>query len=118
MQAAPASISEDGRIVEDEEVKRRVARRRPYGEWYDRSVAPIDDLPECVSCACLGSSRRAAKQLAFGYSQEAPRLIIPPAASHGEEPPVASMGNDAALAVHVRCPAAAVLLLQPHVCLR
>ncbi len=29
---------EDGCIVEDEEVKRRVARRKPYGEWYERSV--------------------------------------------------------------------------------
>src|SRR6202035_2112109 len=38
------------------------------------------------------------KQLAFGYSQEDLRLIIAPMAAKGEEP-VASMGNDAALAV-------------------
>ena len=38
------------------------------------------------------------KQLAFGYSQEDLKLIIAPMASKGEEP-VASMGNDAALAV-------------------
>ena len=38
------------------------------------------------------------KQLAFGYSQEDLRLIIAPMAATGEEP-VASMGNDAALAV-------------------
>ena len=37
---------EEGRIVEDEEVKRQVARRKPYGEWYERSVVHIDDLPE------------------------------------------------------------------------
>ena len=29
---------DEGRIVPDEEVKRRVARRKPYGEWYQRSV--------------------------------------------------------------------------------
>jgi glutamate synthase domain-containing protein 2/glutamate synthase domain-containing protein 3 len=38
------------------------------------------------------------KQLAFGYSQEDLRMIIAPMATKGEEP-VASMGNDAALAV-------------------
>src|SRR6202035_1405230 len=38
------------------------------------------------------------KQLAFGYSQEDLRMIIAPMAANGEEP-VASMGNDAALAV-------------------
>ena len=37
---------EEGRIVEDEEVKRRVARRKPYAEWYERSVVHIADLPD------------------------------------------------------------------------
>ncbi len=88
---------EDGRIVEDEEVKRRVARRKPYGEWYERSVVAIDDLPEREPRVPRVEPLRS-KQLAFGYSQEDLRLIIAPMASHGEEP-VASMGNDAALAV-------------------
>ncbi|HEY8625467.1 MAG TPA: glutamate synthase subunit alpha, partial [Solirubrobacteraceae bacterium] len=37
---------EEGRIVDDEEAKRSVARRKPYGEWYERSVVHIDDLPD------------------------------------------------------------------------
>ena len=88
---------EEGRIVEDEEVKRRVARRKPYGEWYERSVVHIDDLPEREPRAPRIEPLRS-KQLAFGYSQEDLRLIIAPMAAKGEEP-VASMGNDAALAV-------------------
>ena len=88
---------EEGRIVEDEEVKRRVARRKPYAEWYERSVVHIDDLPERQPRKPRIEPLRS-RQLAFGYSQEDLRMIIAPMATKGEEP-VASMGNDAALAV-------------------
>jgi len=88
---------EDGRIVEDEEVKRRAARRKPYGEWYERSVVHIADLPDREPRTPRIEPLRS-KQLAFGYSQEDLRMIIAPMAAKGEEP-VASMGNDAALAV-------------------
>src|SRR3984957_12263661 len=88
---------DEGRIVPDEEVKRRVARRKPYGEWYQRSVVAIDDLPGREPRVPRVEPLRS-KQLAFGYSQEDLKLIIAPMASKGEEP-VASMGNDAALAV-------------------
>ncbi len=88
---------EAGRIVEDEEVKRRIARRKPYGEWYERSVVHIADLPERDPRVPRIEPLRS-KQLAFGYSQEDLRLIIAPMAAKGEES-VASMGNDAALAV-------------------
>jgi glutamate synthase domain-containing protein 2/glutamate synthase domain-containing protein 1/glutamate synthase domain-containing protein 3 len=88
---------EQKRIVEDEEVKRRVARRKPYAEWYERAVVHIDDLPEREPRAPRIEPLRS-KQLAFGYSQEDLRMIIAPMAAKGEEP-VASMGNDAALAV-------------------
>jgi len=57
----------------------------------------LDDLPEREPLAPRIEPLRA-KQLAFGYTQEDLRLIIAPMATQGEEP-VASMGNDAALAV-------------------
>jgi glutamate synthase domain-containing protein 2/glutamate synthase domain-containing protein 1/glutamate synthase domain-containing protein 3 len=88
---------EEGKIVDDEDIKRRVARRKPYAEWYDRSVVHIDDLPEREPRVPRIEPLRS-KQLAFGYSQEDLRMIIAPMAAEGEEP-VASMGNDAALAV-------------------
>jgi glutamate synthase domain-containing protein 2/glutamate synthase domain-containing protein 1/glutamate synthase domain-containing protein 3 len=88
---------EEGRIVEDEEVKRKVARRRPYGEWYERSVVHIADLPDREPRAPRIEPLRS-KQLAFGYSQEDLRLVIAPMAATGEEP-VASMGHDTALPV-------------------
>ena len=36
---------ESGRIVPDEEVKRTVASRRPYAEWYRNEVVRLEDLP-------------------------------------------------------------------------
>jgi glutamate synthase domain-containing protein 2/glutamate synthase domain-containing protein 1/glutamate synthase domain-containing protein 3 len=88
---------EDGRIVQDEEVKRRISRRKPYGQWYEQSVVHIDDLPDREPRTPRIEPLRS-KQLAFGYSQEDLRLVIAPMATQGEES-VASMGNDAALAV-------------------
>ena len=88
---------DDGRIVDDAEVKRRVSRRRPYAEWYAQSVVHIDDLPEREPLVPRVEPLRS-RQLAFGYSQEDLKLVIAPMASNGEEP-TASMGNDAALAV-------------------
>ena len=36
---------EQGRIVPDEEVKREVATQQPYGEWFEREVVRLADLP-------------------------------------------------------------------------
>jgi glutamate synthase domain-containing protein 2/glutamate synthase domain-containing protein 1/glutamate synthase domain-containing protein 3 len=88
---------EEGRIVEDDELKRSIARRKPYTQWYESSVVHIDDLPEREPRAPRIEPLRS-KQLAFGYSQEDLRLVIAPMATNGEEP-VASMGHDAALPV-------------------
>jgi len=88
---------EEGRIVEDEEIKRRIASQKPYLEWYERSVVHINDLPEREPTTPRIEPLRS-RQLAFGYSQEDLKLIIAPMATNGQEP-VASMGNDAALAV-------------------
>ena len=88
---------EEGRIVEDEEIKRRIARQQPYSEWYEGSVVHINDLPDREPTKPRIEPLRS-RQLAFGYSQEDLKLIIAPMATKGEEP-LASMGNDAALAV-------------------
>ncbi len=88
---------EQGKIVDDEEVKRQVARRHPYGDWYQQAAVHIDDLPDREPLTPRIEPLRS-KQLAFGYSQEDLRLVIAPMAAKAEEP-IASMGNDIALAV-------------------
>jgi glutamate synthase (NADPH/NADH) large chain/glutamate synthase (ferredoxin) len=88
---------ERGRIVEDEEVKREVSTRRPYGEWYARNAVPFSRLAPSEQVTISDQPLRL-RQRAFGYTQEDLRVLMAPMASEGAEP-VGSMGNDLALAV-------------------
>jgi glutamate synthase (NADPH/NADH) large chain/glutamate synthase (ferredoxin) len=88
---------EQGRIVEDEEVKREVATRRPYGEWYARNVVPGASLPPSEQVT-ISRHPLHLRQRAFGYTQEDLRVLLSPMAAEGSEP-VGSMGNDLSLAV-------------------
>jgi glutamate synthase domain-containing protein 1 len=76
---------ERGRIVEDEEVKREVSTRRPYGEWYARSSVPFSELPPWEQVT-ISDQPLHARQRAFGYSQEDLRVLLTPMARDGQEP--------------------------------
>jgi glutamate synthase domain-containing protein 2/glutamate synthase domain-containing protein 1/glutamate synthase domain-containing protein 3 len=88
---------ERGRIVADDEVKREVAGRQPYGTWYEEQIVQFADLPRAQSTP-LAPDELVARQRAFGWSQEDVRVLVAPMAEKGEEP-IGSMGNDNALAV-------------------
>jgi glutamate synthase domain-containing protein 2/glutamate synthase domain-containing protein 1/glutamate synthase domain-containing protein 3 len=88
---------ERGRIVEDDEVKREVSTRKPYGEWYERNAVPFAKLPPSEQVTLSDQPMRL-RQRAFGYSQEDLRVLLTPMAVDGAEP-VGSMGNDISLAV-------------------
>jgi glutamate synthase (NADPH/NADH) large chain/glutamate synthase (ferredoxin) len=88
---------EQHRVVEDEEVKRDIARQRPYEAWHREQSVHFSDLP--VRRAVHESGRHLRQlQQSFGYTQEDLRTLLAPMASGGQEP-LGSMGNDAALAV-------------------
>jgi glutamate synthase domain-containing protein 2/glutamate synthase domain-containing protein 1/glutamate synthase domain-containing protein 3 len=86
-----------GCIVADEEVKREVSTRRPYGEWYEQSAVPFVAL-EPSDQVTLSDQPLRTRQRLFGYSQEDLRVLLAPMARDGAEP-IGSMGNDLALAV-------------------
>ena len=88
---------ERGRIVEDEEVKREVSTRHPYGEWFARNAVPFGDLPPAEQVT-ISDQPLPLRQRAFGYTQEDLRVLLTPMAVDGAEP-IGSMGNDASLAV-------------------
>ncbi|MDQ6915757.1 MAG: glutamate synthase-related protein, partial [Actinomycetota bacterium] len=88
---------DEGRVVEDREIKQRMATRQPYAEWFESCSVRFDDLPEVAPRVPRVEPRRH-RQLAFGYSQEDLRVLLTPMAQTGQEP-VGSMGNDLALAV-------------------
>ncbi len=85
-----------GRIVEDGEVKREVASRRPYLEWFERGINHLADLTEREPLGLEQPLRQL--QFAFGYTQEDMKVLLAPTACKAEEP-IGSMGNDLALAV-------------------
>jgi glutamate synthase domain-containing protein 2/glutamate synthase domain-containing protein 1/glutamate synthase domain-containing protein 3 len=88
---------EQGRIVEDEEVKRTVSTQRPYADWFRSCVVHFNDLERAPAMRQSELPLRQG-QLAFGYTQEDLKVLLAPMVRNAEEP-VGSMGNDAALAV-------------------
>ncbi len=88
---------EEGRIVDDEELKRTLSTQKPYREWIDNCRIGVEALPEPAP-ATPSEVALLDRQQAFGYSQEDLKIILAPMAQNGEEA-VGSMGNDAALPV-------------------
>ena len=89
--------TEQGRIVDDAELKRTLATAKPYRAWIERTRVALDDLPEPAPPPHT-EVPLLDRQQAFGYTQEDLKVILAPMAQAGEEA-VGSMGNDAALPV-------------------
>jgi glutamate synthase (NADPH/NADH) large chain len=87
----------EGRIVDDAEIKSKLAREHPYQEWLDAGLVFLEDLPPRHMLTPIHSSL-VAHQRTFGYSVEELKVILQPMAMTGQEP-VGSMGNDVPLAV-------------------
>ena len=87
----------DGRIIEDDEIKDGLANAAPYGEWLHAGMVRLKDIPAREHIFYPHSSvlRR---QRAFGYTEEELRMIITPMARTGAEP-IGSMGTDTPVAV-------------------
>ena len=83
-----------GGLVEDQDLKRHLAARRPYGEWlreHQREISaglPVDAV----------GSDLVPRQIAAGYTKEEETTVLRPMANDGKEP-TSSMGDDTALAV-------------------
>jgi glutamate synthase (ferredoxin) len=90
--------TEQGRIIEDEEIKKKVSTERPYRQWLDEHLVHLEDIPAAPEAALPDRQTLLQRQIAFGYTNEDKRIILTPMARDGVEA-VGSMGNDAALAV-------------------
>ena len=96
---------EEGRIVEDEEVKSRLAAGAPFGEWLRDTQFKLEELP--LSPGAVRRSREPGSlvkcQKAFGYSEEDLKLFLAPMARSADDP-VGSMGTDTPIALLSRRP--------------
>ncbi|MBF0165675.1 MAG: glutamate synthase subunit alpha, partial [Magnetococcales bacterium] len=88
---------EEGRIIDDAEIKQTMVSRQPYRQWIDENLTRLDTLPAGGSEASEAEPLRV-RQRIFGYTEEDLSVILGPMAADGQEP-IGSMGNDAALAV-------------------
>ncbi|HEX4810691.1 MAG TPA: glutamate synthase large subunit [Bryobacteraceae bacterium] len=88
---------EQGRIVPDEEIKRQLASRQPYGEWLKEHQVTLESLPEPTRVQASDHGTIVARQRCFGYTEEDIRMLVAPMAANGEEA-VGSMGVDTPLA--------------------
>ncbi len=89
---------EEGRIVDDAELKGRLARARPYREWLAKTQLKLEELPAEIPPLAPDHETLLERQRMFGYTLEDLKVIMAPMAVAGQEP-VGSMGNDAPLAV-------------------
>ena len=113
---------EQGRMIDDEEIKATLAHSKPYKQWIENLRIKLDDVtavpagaanrPGRAQVAVPGEGGKEAhevgadgggpslldRQQAFGYTQEDIKFLMSPMAANGEEA-TGSMGNDSPLAV-------------------
>jgi glutamate synthase (NADPH/NADH) large chain len=95
---------EQGRMVDDEEIKATLAHSKPYKQWIENLRIKLDDVAGKAAKAAPASAPAVSdiplldRQQAFGYTQEDIKFLMSPMAANGEEA-TGSMGNDSPLAV-------------------
>ncbi|MGY8737054.1 MAG: glutamate synthase central domain-containing protein, partial [bacterium] len=88
---------EEGRIIEDEELKDRYITRQPYKTWVDMHQLKLGDLGSVDAVHKPNPEIRLSLQQTFGYTLEDMRFLLAPMAANGKEA-LGSMGEDSALA--------------------
>ncbi|MFH1981447.1 MAG: glutamate synthase large subunit [Pseudomonadota bacterium] len=94
---------EQGRIVDDAEIKDEVCGRRPYADWLAVGRIRWPKAAEDGPAQEIDAADLLRRQIAFGYDQEDLKWVIGPMAAQGAEP-VGSMGDDTPSGVLSRKP--------------
>ena len=89
---------EEGRIIDDAELKAELANAKPYQKWLDETQFHLEALPEEIARMAPPRDVLLDAQQAFGYTQEDIKFFLKPMAATGEDT-VGAMGRDTPLAV-------------------
>ncbi|MDA0177483.1 Glutamate synthase [NADPH] large chain [Mesoflavibacter sp. HG96] len=87
-----------GRIINDEEIKADIVTKHPYKKWLDKNLVHLADIPAKKGPIKHKEDTLDKRQVVFGYTQEDLNTIIKPMAQLGKEP-IGSMGNDTPIAI-------------------
>jgi glutamate synthase (NADPH/NADH) large chain len=88
----------EGRIIEDEEIKSKIVSERTYQEWLDKTRLHLKDVPYTNETCPIESIDIKTRQRLFNYTFEDIQEVITPMALVGKEA-LGSMGTDTPLAV-------------------
>ncbi len=91
---------EQGRIIDDKELKDTFANGKPYKQWIESVRVKLDEIDTVVERLHIPAATTSLldRQQAFGYTQEDLKFLMSPMAIAAEEA-IGSMGNDSPLAV-------------------
>ena len=92
---------EQGRMIEDEELKANVVNTKPYKQWIENLRIKLDEVEIPADFKAPAAKTELSlldRQQAFGFTQEDIKFLLTPMAEKGEEG-IGSMGNDSPLAV-------------------
>ncbi len=91
--------TEQGRIVDDGELKASISRQKPYREWVEAQQDRFCFVARTQERSAVRSGTRCCSvSKLFGYTVEDLRILMAPMAKDGEEA-IGSMGTDTPLAV-------------------
>ena len=88
----------EGRIIDDEEIKTKIVNQRPYKEWLDKSRLHLRDVKYTNETCPIETIDIKTRQRLFNYTFEDIQEVITPMAQKGKEA-LGSMGIDTPLAV-------------------
>lgn len=88
----------EGRIINDEEIKTKIVSERPYQEWLDKTRLHLKDIPYSGATCPIETIDVKTRQRLFNYTIEDIQEVITPMAIVGKEA-LGSMGIDTPLAV-------------------
>ncbi|MEN8764621.1 MAG: glutamate synthase large subunit [Wenyingzhuangia sp.] len=88
----------EGRIIDDEEIKDKVVSERPYKEWLNQNSLKLKDVPDNKEVCPIETLDLKTRQRLYNYTIEDIQEVIVPMAQDGKET-LGSMGIDTPVAV-------------------
>ena len=88
----------EGKLYHDVEIKNKLARSQPFGDWNDKIVDLNEKLRDVPETRAMEKAELRRRQVAAGYTVEEIEQVLAPMAEDGKEM-IASMGDDTPAAV-------------------
>ena len=89
---------DEGRIIEDEEIKTEISKKYPYQKWLNENLLTLKNIPYTGNVTPSENESFEIRMRMFGYTHEDINTIIIPMSRLAKEA-IGSMGTDTPLAV-------------------